>query len=126
MHLEDMGKELDKMLTEFQHENYEMRQAAVQAGAEVMKTALEQTAPRDTGELAKSFSIKDKYPDHRYVGSTRTVNGKGADGRYRENIPLINILEYRVGGTPFVRNTYDAKEQQIYEAIKNKLNNGGK
>jgi hypothetical protein len=122
--IQDLDKELGKMLDEFKSYNFEQRQGALKAGMEVLKTSLEQAAPRDTGELAKSFEVVT-YPDKQFIGSNRTVDGKGKDGRVRQGIPLINILEYREGGTPFVRNTYEAKEQQIYEAIKNKLKNGG-
>lgn len=123
MRVQDVDAALEKMLNDFLHASYEKRQEAVQAGAEVIKTALEQNAPTDSGELKQSFAIKTKYPNHRYVGNTKTVSGKGADGRHREGIPLLNILEYRQGGTPFVRNTFEANEQKAFEAIKNKLNN---
>lgn len=123
MRLEDVGNELEQMLNDFLHASYEKRQEAVQAGAEVIKSALEQEVQAnhtDTGELANSFRIKDKYPNHRYIGSTRTVSGIRRGERV-DGIPLLNILEHREGGKPFVRQTFEANEQRAYEAIKNKL-----
>ncbi len=114
--LENIGDELDQMLNEFLHSSYEKRQEAVQAGAEVMKSALEQASPKDSGEFANSFAIKTKYKDRRYVGNTKTVTAKG-----REGVPLINILEFKDGGQPFVRNTFEANKDKVYAAIKNKL-----
>ncbi|MBQ7978119.1 MAG: HK97 gp10 family phage protein [Clostridia bacterium] len=126
--IEQISGELDKIFADFMHSSFEQRQQAIQAGAEVFKNAVESATPKDTGEMSRSWEIKDKYKDRRYVGNTKTVNGKGKDGRYREGIPLSNILEYTEGGKHygFIRKTYDQVEPQIFDAIKNKLSNGGK
>lgn len=126
--IEQISGELDKIFVDFIHTSFEERQQAIQAGAEVFKSAVESATPKDTGEMSRSWEIKDKYKDRRYVGNTKTVNGKGKDGRYREGIPLSNILEYTEGGKHygFIRKTYDQVEPQIFDAIKNKLSNGGK
>ena len=87
--LEDMPDALTEILTDFQRSSFDVRQNAVQAGAEVFKSAVEQATPRDTGGMADSWEIKTKYKDRRYVGNTKTVNGGG-----KENIPLSNVLEY--------------------------------
>ncbi|MFR1531965.1 MAG: HK97 gp10 family phage protein [Christensenellales bacterium] len=130
--LEDYQAELDKILTDFLHANFDARQKAVQAGAEVLRGKLEQASPRDTGEFAKSWKIKEQYPNVRYVGNTKTakgtVNERGADGkikRKRENVPLSNVLEYKEGGKPFIRATADAAESEIFAAIKRTIENGG-
>lgn len=123
-----LPNELDKIFADFVRSSFEVRQEALQAGAEVCKTALENATPRDTGEMAKSWKIKTQYKDRRYVGNTKTVSGKGADGRYREEIPLSNVLEYKQGSKHygFIRNTFEQSENQIFDAIKNKISNGGK
>lgn len=119
--LENVSSELDKIFNDFIHTSFEKRQEALQAGAEVYIKALEEKAPKGkTGKFAKSFAIKTKYKDRRYVGNTKTVKGGGKD-----SIPLSNILEYDENGKHygFMRQTYDENESAIFNAIKNKLEN---
>lgn len=119
--LENVSSELDKIFNDFIHTSFEKRQEALQAGAEVYIKALEEKAPKGkTGKFAKSFAVKTKYKDRRYVGNTKTVKGGGKD-----SIPLSNILEYDENGKHygFMRQTYDENESVIFNAIKNKLEN---
>ena len=131
--------ELDNLLTKFLHSGFDLRQDALQAGAEVFKKAVEEVTPTDTHEMEKSWAIKTKYKDRRYVGSTRVAKGvvhrKDTDtdgnkikGEAREGVPLSNVLEYAENSKHkgFIRRCFDSTEPQIYAAIKNKLNNGGK
>ncbi len=121
--LEDMPDALSQILTDFQHSSFDVRQDAVQAGAEVFKSAVEQATPQDTGGMANSWEIKTKYKDHRYVGNTKTVNGGG-----KQNIPLSNVLEYaeKSPHAGFIRKCFDSTEPQIFDAIKKTIQNGGK
>lgn len=121
--LDDIEKEMDKIFSDFLNSSFKIRQKAVQKGAEVLKRKAEMASPTDTGDFSSKWSIKTKYKDHRYVGNTKTVSGRGADGRYHETIPLINILEYNEN-TAFFRQTYDACENEIFQAIKNELEGG--
>lgn len=125
--LDNLPDELDKILGDFLHSSFETRQKAVQAGAEVFKDAIENATPKDTGKMAQSWKIKTKYKNRRYVGNTRTVSGKGKDGRVRDGIPLSNVLEYDKSGKHygFVRQTFDATKSQVFDAIKNTIKNGG-
>lgn len=123
---------LDELLTDFLHASYDVRQRAVQAGAEVLVKELESATPRDTGEMAQSWQIKDKYPDHRYVGNTRTAHGtvkrkRGGKTDVQSNVPLSNVLEYAQNSKHqlFIKQTFDSTEPQIYAAIKNTIINGG-
>lgn len=122
--IDNFLEEVDEILRDFLHSSFEVRQLAVQAGAEVYKNKLIAASPVATGNFASNWVIKDKVKDHRYVGNTTTVKGKGADGRYRETIPLSNILEYDPVGKPFVRQTYEASVDEIFNAIKQKINGG--
>ena len=120
--IEKFSNELEQIFVDFIHQSFDARQDALQAGAEVAKTALENATPRNTGEMARSWGIKTKYKDRRYVGNSKTVNGKGKDGRYREGMPLSNVIEYKDNGKhAFIRNTFDSAQGQIFDAIKNKL-----
>lgn len=120
--LEDMPDALTEILTDFQRSSFDVRQNAVQAGAEVFKSAVEQATPRDTGGMADSWEIKTKYKDRRYVGNTKTVNGGD-----KENIPLSNVLEYaeKSPHAGFIRRCFDSTEPQVFDAIKKTIQNGG-
>lgn len=126
VNLAKFSNDLDKILVDFIHQSFNKRQEAVQAGAEVAKSALEIATPRGkTGEMANSWEIKTQYKDRRYIGNSKTVSGKGKDGRYREEIPLSNVIEYKDNGkNAFIRKTFDSAQGQIFDAIKNKLNGG--
>lgn len=116
--LEGIEKEMDKIFSDFLNSSFEIRQKAVQKGAEVLKRKAEMASPTNTGDFSSKWAIKTKYKDHRYVGNTKTVSSKE-----KENIPLINILEYSEN-TAFLRKTYDACENEIFQAIKNELEGG--
>ena len=130
--LKDIPAELDELLTDYLHANYDVRQQAIQEGAEVLVSALESATPRDTGEMAQSWQIKSKYPDHRYVGNSRTAHGavkrkRGGKADAQQHVPLSNVLEYAHNSKHqlFIKQTFDETEPRIYAAIKNKINNGG-
>lgn len=118
--MNNFEKDLEAILNEYNHASYEARQKAVTAGAEVLKEALESSAPRYTGKLSKSFVINTKYSDKRFVGSNRVVKDKSSN-----NVPLTNILEFKIGGKPFMRETFNRKESEIYNVIKHSIKLGG-
>lgn len=133
--LNELPETLVGLLTDYQHANFETRQRAIQAGAEVFKEQIEQATPRDTGEMAASWQIKTKYKDRRYVGNTKVANGNvhrktkgGGKGEARSNVPLSNVLEYGENSphAGFIRRTFDSSENAIFDAIKKTLQNGGK
>lgn len=131
--LDEMPEYLTQILTDFQHANFEARQQAVQKGAEVFKDALEAVTPRDTGEMARSWEIKDKYKDRRYVGNSRVASGDvrrktkdGSKGEARSGVPLSNVLEYSDNPhNGFIRRCFDETESKIFETIKNTIQHGG-
>ena len=132
--LDQLPDALEQIFTEFAHASYEARQNAVQAGAEVFKSAVESATPKDTGEMAQSWVIQTKYKNVRYVGNTRVAKGKvhrkkkgGGKGEARADVPLSQVLEYgeNTKHYGFIRKCFDATEPQIFAAIKNTLNNGG-
>ena len=116
--LDELPSALSEILTDAVRANFDDRQAAIQAGAEVFKSAVEQATPKDTGGMAESWEIKTKYKDRRYVGNTKTVSGGG-----KENIPLSNVLERSGKHDGFIRQCFDATEPQIFDAIKKTLQN---
>lgn len=120
LNLDELPDAMSEVLTDFLHAQFDKRQAAVQAGAEVFKSAVESATPRDTGGMAESWKIKTKNEDYRSVGNTKTVSGNGKD-----NIPLSNVLEYSDNPhNGFIRQCFDGVESQIFDAIKKKLSGG--
>lgn len=117
--LDKLPDALSEILTDAVRANFDARQEAIQAGAEVFKTAVEQATPKNTGGMAESWEIKTKYKDRRYVGNTKTVSGGE-----KENIPLSNVLEYSDNPhNGFIRQCFGATESQIFDAIKKSLSN---
>ena len=117
--LDELPSALSEILTDAVRANFDDRQAAIQAGAEVFKSAVEQATPKDTGGMAESWEIKTKYKDRRYVGNTKTVSGGG-----KENIPLSNVLEYSDNPyNGFIRQCFAATESRIFDAIIKTLQN---
>lgn len=67
VNLTDIDTALGDILDEYSEQMFDVRQKAIQAGAEVLVKALEQATPRDTGEMAQSWKIKKEYPDRKSV-----------------------------------------------------------
>ncbi len=132
--LDELPDALLDIFNEFTCSSFKTRQAAVQSGAEVFKSAIESATPKDTGKMADSWVIQTKYKNVRYVGNTRIAKGKvyrkkkgGSKGEARSNVPLTNVLEYGENSKHygFIRRTFDATEPQIFAAIKKTIENGG-
>lgn len=120
LNLDELPDAMSEILADYSRAQFDARQDALQAGAEVFKSAVENATPRDTGDMAQSWEIKTKYKDRRYVGNTKTVSGGGKD-----NIPLSNVLEYSDNPyNGFIRQCFDGTESQIFDAIKKKLSGG--
>lgn len=122
LELAKLGDEIDNILNEFLQSNLDKRQVALEAGANVLKEALEQAAPVGTSSnhYKDCFIVVKQYNDHKYVGNTKTVEyPRGGKGKKSQPAPLSNILEY--GDRPHIRSTFDAKENEIFKAIKNNL-----
>ena len=131
--LDDLPSELQDVLSDYLHTNFTQRQKALQAGAEVFKSAIESATPKDTGKMAQSWQIKDKYADRRFVGNTRVASGDvkrkakgGGKSEARKDVPLSNVLEYSEKSPHygFIRQCFDSNETAIFNAIKNNLNGG--
>lgn len=117
--LDNLADVVEEILKEFLNTNFEVRQKALQKGAELLKQKLENVAPvGPTGDFQKSFYIEE-YKDHKYVGNTKTVSGGG-----KEAIPLINLLEYS-DKTQFMRRTFEESKEEIYNEVKKYIENGG-
>ena len=130
-----MSVALEDIILDYMRTSSEVRQEALQVGAEVFRDAVAAVTPIDTGEMADSWQIKTKCKDRKYVGNTRVAKGvvhrktkDGSMGEAREGVPLSNVLEYsdKSPHKGFIRRCFDGTEPQIFAAIKYKLSNGGK
>jgi hypothetical protein len=132
---------ITEILSDFLKANYQTRQEALQAGAEVMVEKLTAASPNGENNFAAHWEVK-KYPDAYYAHNTTTVDQKGATtskkdtrtvkkGKRRSataksGIPLSNILEYKTDQKHyrFISNTAKAAESAVLNTIQNKLNGG--
>jgi len=138
--LDDFSDELVSIFNDFARQSFEVRQKAVQKGAEKFVDILKPQTPRKTGKLAESWVIKDEIPDRRYVGNTATARGslhrKENDsgmkrvktvGEARTNVPLVNVLEYGAKSPHkgFFTGAFDGAESEIFDAIKSEFEKEG-
>jgi len=128
--LGEFSDELNAIFNDFLHQSYEVRQKAVQKGAEKFVEILTPQTPVDTGEMARSWKIKDKIPNHRYVGNTKTAKGVvhrkgkgGKKGEARSGVPLVNVLEYGANSPHkgFFTGAFDSAQTEIFNAIKSEF-----
>lgn len=126
----DFETAVDEIFVDFVKSSREGRNAALDAGANVLVDKLSAASPKDSGGFANSWEVATCKSGRKYVHNTKTVNtkntgkGKKKAVKSRNGIPLSNILEYRENGKPFIRATADAAEAEVFNAIKNKLNGG--
>jgi hypothetical protein len=118
----DFERAMDGLLNDFLHASREKQDEAIKAGADVAIEKLAAASPRESGEFANSWKAV-KRGNKMYVGNDKKVplgEGQGKD------VPLANILEFSKGAhaKPFIRKTFDGAQNEIYSAIKNKLDGG--
>lgn len=99
----DMFKELSSQLSKFTVTVLESRERGLDKASEYMVKQFENATPEDTGKTKASWVIEGKYRGVRYINNTR-VN--------KNNIPIINLLEFGSRGKPFVRATFNANIDQ--------------
>ena len=94
---------------------YQATEEGLTAAEKVLIKNLKANSPKDKGEYAKSWKGKGKkYKLQRYVGNTKTVEGKSSD-----SIPLSNILEYssKSPHQGLIKRVYDSSIDEMANAI---------
>lgn len=134
---------VSEFFADFVKSSREDRDAALDAGANVLVDKLAAASPGN-GDFKNSWEVATYKSGRKYVHNTKTVNIKGTgmekperrnkakatEGKekatHKTGIPLSNILEHSKSpyGKPFIRATADAAETEVFNAIKNKLNGG--
>ena len=87
--VEDLQSAIEEQLRAYGDIIYEATEVGLERAEKILIEALKAASPEDSREFIKSWKSKGKkYKLKRYVGNTKTVQGKKSD------IPLSNILEY--------------------------------
>ena len=111
----NISEEIKKIIDEQANVILADKERALDKASEYMQEKLEAATPIDTGETKRSWITKDKYTGVRYIKNTR-LN--------KQNIPVVNLLEFGSKGKPFVRKTFNANKGKLVEIIKGEIGNG--
>jgi hypothetical protein len=99
-----------ELLEEYGDIVYQATEEGLTAAEKVLIKNLKAASPSNSGEYKKSWKSKGKkYKLRRYVGNTKTVQGKSGE------IPLSNILEYSS------KSPHQGKIKQTYEESINEM-----
>lgn len=99
-----------ELLEEYGDIVYQATEEGLTAAEKVLIKNLKAASPSNSGEYKKSWKSKGKkYKMRRYVGNTKTVQGKSGE------IPLSNILEYSS------KSPHQGKIKQTYEESINEM-----
>ena len=97
-----IGGAIEKIVKEYSDTIYYATEEGLDEAEKILINELSAASPVKSGKFARSWKGKGrKYKLQRYVGNTKTVEGKSG------KIPLSNILEYSpIRGKPFINRTY--------------------
>jgi HK97 gp10 family phage protein len=107
----DLEKELDK----FGDKILVNREKALDEASDYVMGQLKNNTPVRTGKTKESWERSTKYKGVRYINNT-AVN--------KNEIPIINLLEFSRKGHPFARKTFDACLPQVENIFKNNIEKG--
>lgn len=115
-HQLNLYEELKPILDSLDKEMFAAKERGLDKASDYFVQKLEAVTPQTTeyatGETAKSWVRTDKYTSVRYVNNTR-LN--------KQNIPVVNLLEFGKKGKPFVRKTFEAEKGNIINIILGEL-----
>ena len=112
--VEDLQSAIEEQLRAYGDIIYEATEVGLERAEKILIEALKAASPEDSREFIKSWKSKGKkYKLKRYVGNTKTVQGKKSD------IPLSNILEYssKSKHQGFIKKTYEKTADKMAAAI---------
>lgn len=115
----DLYAELKPILDSIDKEQFAAKERGLDKAADYFVDKLIAATPRreeypkgETEKTAKSWVRTDKYTSVRYINNTR-LN--------KQNIPVVNLLEFGKKGKPFVRKTFEAEKSNIINIITGEL-----
>lgn len=91
------------------------REKALDEASDYVMGQLKNNTPVDTGRTKDSWERSTKYKGVRYINNT-ALN--------KNNIPIVNLLEFSKKGKPFARKTFDACIPQVENIFKKNLIKG--
>lgn len=108
-----IGGAIEKIVKEYSDTIYYATEEGLDEAEKILINELSTASPVKSGKFARSWKGKGrKYKLQRYVGNTKTVEGKSG------KIPLSNILEYStIRGKPFINRTYQNSINKMTAAI---------
>lgn len=107
--------DLEKELNKFSDKIYVNKEKALDEASDYVMGQLENNTPMRTGKTKDSWERSTKYKGVRYINNT-AVN--------KNDIPIINLLEFSKKGKPFARKTFDACIPQVENIFKNNIEKG--
>lgn len=103
--LDDLSKEMDKLITQFMKENFDATQRALTTTAKQGADILSKQSPIRTGRFKSSWDVETKYANTKYIYNSALANNR---------IPLSNIVEYTPNNTPFIVQTMDRYKGELF------------
>ena len=93
---------------------YQATEEGLAAAEKVLVRNLKAASPKDTGAFAKGWKgTGKKYKLMRFVGNTKTVEGRKAGA-----IAMANIFEYSTTrGKPFIKKTHENSINEMAAAV---------
>lgn len=103
--LDDLSKEMDKLITQFMKENFDATQRALTTTAKQGADILSRQSPVRTGRFKSSWSVETKYANTKYIYNSALAKNR---------IPMANIIEYTRNHTPFIVQTMDRYKGELF------------
>lgn len=109
-----LEKQWADLIREYREQSFNAVENALDEVSLEVQRIMEQASPVGLGPVhfRDSWDRKMQYKGVRYVGNTKLVSG---------SIPLSNILEYSRRGRPFIRRTWEANKELMYQKFKKAL-----
>lgn len=111
-HQLNLYEELKPILDSITKEMNDAKERGLEKAADYFVQKLEIATPTETGETARSWVVTKKYKGVKYINNTR-LN--------KQNIPVVNLLEFSKKGKPFVRKTFELEKSNIINIITGEL-----
>lgn len=107
--------DLEKELNKFSDNVKVNLEKALDEASDYVMEQLKNNTPVKTGKTKESWERSTKYKGVRYINNT-SLN--------KNDIPIINLLEFGKKGKPFARKTFDACIPQVENIFKNNIEKG--
>lgn len=111
-HMPDIYKEMKEILDEFGSDLDEAKERGLNNAADYITQKYAENTPTDTGATKQSWVATKKYKNVKYINNTHLT---------KTNIPVANLVEFSKNGKPFIRRTFEAEKENMFNIIKEEL-----